>query len=155
MSGRIYSFSFAGVSVSAVQDLLAVYAGAKAFRVHSVTLGQITQTAVGNLAITHKRLLATVTAGSGGSTPAAVAASPNDTAATITGHANDTTQATSATSTQIVAADAYNVINGYLYMPPEEDRPVVAPNQAYVISLNTAPGSAETMSGTIVVEELF
>jgi hypothetical protein len=153
MTGRIYSVSFADVSVSADQDLIAVYSGSnKAFKVHSVTIGQKTATAVGNLSVTLKRLTS-LTAGSGGSTPTPVPMNPGDAAATITAHANDTTQATG--TAVILGADDINVINGWLYMPPAEDRPVIGLNSALVVSLNTAPGSAETFSGTAVVEELF
>jgi hypothetical protein len=154
MPGRIYSVSFKGVSVSAVQDLFGIYAGAKAFKVHSISLGQVTATAVGNLKLSLNRLPATVTAGSGGTTPSPEPLSPNDTAATITAQANDTTQATTGGTAQTLFADAINVINGYLFLPPAEDRPIVAPSQAFIVSLDSAPG-AQTWSGTIVVEELF
>jgi len=155
MTGRVYIATARNVAVSAVQDLLAVYAGSvKAFKVHSVTIGQISATAVGNLNLSLKRLPATVTAGSGGTTPALFPVSPNDTAATVTAHANDTTQA-STSGTATVYGDVFNVVNGYLYLPPEEDRLVIGPGQAFVVSLDTAPSTTETMTATVVVEELF
>jgi len=154
--GRVYTVSFANVSVSATQDLVTVFAGtSKAFRLHSVTLGQTTASAVGNLAISLKRLVGTITNGSGGSTPTPVPVSPNDTAATITAHANDTTRTTVSGSTVILVADVFNVINGYLYLPPAEDRPIIGIGQTLVLSLDGAPASAETMSGCVTVEELF
>lgn len=154
MSGRVYTISFAGVGVTAVQDLLAVYSGSvKAFKVHSVVLGQISATAVGNLRVSLKRIEATVTPGSGGTTPTPIPLVFTDTSATITAHVNDTSQASG--TTQLLVADVFNVINGWLYLPPAEDRPVINPSQAFVVSLDTAPVSSETMSGTITVEELF
>jgi hypothetical protein len=152
---REYSIEFDGVAVSAVQDLLAVYAGANmAFEVHSITLGQISAVAVGNLRITLKRMRATVTSGSAGAAPTVQKLNDGDAAATVTARANDTTQATATTSTKL-HADVYNVVNGYQWIFPPDDRPVFQPNQAAVLSLDTAPGSAETMSGTMVIAELF
>lgn len=154
--GRVYNVGFHNVSVTAVQDLIAVYAGStKAFKVHAVSLGQVTATAVGNLAISLRRLTSTVTVGSGGTTPSLLPVGPNDTAATVTAHANDTTQATTSGAVQYMVHDVFNVVNGYLYLPPEEDRITVGPGQAFIVSLDTAPGSAEAMSGWITVEELF
>ena len=155
MGERVYTMEFAGVAVSAVQDLLAIYTGAsKAIRVHEVVLGQVTATTIGNLAITLKRLLPTVTSGSGGAAGTIVPINPGDAAATVTGRTNDTTQAT-ATTTNIIRGDVVNVLNGYQYLPPPDDRPVVGLSSAFIVSLNTAPGSAETFSGTITFEELF
>lgn len=152
---REYSIEFDGVSVSAVQDLLAVYAGSSmAFEVHSITLGQITASAVGNLRITLKRMRATVSTGSGGSAPTVQKLNDGDAAATVTARANDTSQATATTSAKL-HADVYNVVNGYQWIFPPDDRPVIQPSQAAVLSLDTAPGSAETMSGTMVIAELF
>jgi hypothetical protein len=153
--GRVYTVNFASVAVSTAQDLITIFTGAKAVRLHSAVIGQTTAATVGNLAVSIKRLPATVTAGSGGTTPTPQPVSPNDTAATITAHANDTTRTTTGGTAAVMVADVFNVINGYLYLPPDEDRIVVGPSQALVLSLDTAPGSSETMSGTITVEELF
>lgn len=154
--GRCYTISFKQVSVSAVQDLLAAYCGSsKAISVHSVQLGQITGTTVQNLPITINHLPATVTAGSGGSSVTPQKANPGDAAATITARANDTSQATTGGTKNQLVADVYNTINGYFWQPPIADRPVVEPSAALVVSLDGAPSSALTMSGTITVEELF
>ena len=67
---RPYSVQFNNVSVSALQDLIAVYCGANmAIELHGLDIGQITGTTVQNLRISLKRLAATVTAGTGGSAP--------------------------------------------------------------------------------------
>jgi hypothetical protein len=153
---RVYSVNFDGVSVSAVQDLIGVYAGASmAFEVHSITLGQITATAVGNLRIALKRLPATVTSGSGGSAVTPQKTNYGDAAATVTARSNDTTVATSSGAVSVVKPDVYNVINGYQWIFPHEDRPIFQPSQACILSLETAPGSAETMSAELVIAELF
>lgn len=155
MGQRVYTMEFSAVAVTAVQDLLAVYCGAsKAIKVHEVVLGQATATVIGNLGITLTRLNATVTSGSGGAAGTIVPINPGDAAATVTGRTNDTTQAT-ATTTNVIRGDVVNVLNGYQYLPPPDDRPVVEPSGAFVVSLNTAPASSETFSGTITFEELF
>ena len=155
MTGRVYTVSFEGVSITAVQDLVTIFTGVKAVKIHSAWLGQITATAVGNLNVSLRRLPATVTAGSAGTAPTPQPLNPGDAAATVTAHANDTTRSTTGGTISYLAYDVCNVINGYLFLPPAEDRPVIAPSQAFVFSLDTAPSGAETFSGGVTVEELF
>lgn len=156
MGERVYSMAFAGVSVSAAQDLLAVYTGpAKAIRIHEVVLGQTTATTIGNLQISLKRLDATVTDGSGGAVATIIAINPGDAAASVTGRTNDTTQATTTGTSQTVRSDVMNVLNGYQYLPPPEDQPIIGLNSAFIVSLDSAPTAAEVFSGTVVFEELF
>jgi hypothetical protein len=153
---RTYTVSFSGVSVTAVQDLLAVYSGASmAFEVHSIQLGQITQTAVEAVRISLKRLPATVTTGSGGTAPTPRPADSADTAATITARANDTVQATTNGTAITLLADSFNLVNGYQWIFPPDDRPVCKLSEAIVLSLDSAPAASRTISGTIVVAELF
>jgi hypothetical protein len=153
---RVYSIEFANVSVSAVQDLLTVFCGtSKAVKLHSIVLGQTTGTSVQNLNISLKRLPATVTPGSGGTAPVPQPVNPGDAAPTITAHANDTTRSTTSGTAQIMLSDVINTVNGYLFLPPAEDRIIAGPGQALVLSLDTAPASPMAISGTVVVEELF
>jgi len=153
---RVYTMQFNNVAVTAVQDLLAIYPGASmAIKIHEVIVGQITATVLGNLRISLKRLPATVTSGSGGSAGVIQSINPSDAAATSTGRTNDTVQATTSGTSQIMRSDIYNVLNGYIYLPPIEDRIIIKPSQAFIVSLDTAPASSETMSATLVYEELF
>ncbi len=153
---RVYTTGFANVSVSAVQDLIALYAGASgAFELHEFVLGQITATTVGNLRFRLRRLPATVTAGSVGSAGTINRARSGDAAATVTSRVNDTTQATTSGTAVDIRPDVYNPINGYQYLPAPEDRPACNPSEAMVISLDQAPGSAETMSATATFAELI
>lgn len=153
---RVYTMSFAGVAVTAVQDLLAVYAGANmAFRVHEVELGQTSQTTIQNLRVSLRRVQATVTSGSGGAAGTINPVNAGDAAATVTGRTNDTVQATSSASILTLRADVFNPINGYQYLPPDEDRIIIRPGQALSVSLDTAPGASMLVSGTVVIEELF
>jgi hypothetical protein len=153
---RTYTMSFSNVSVSAAQDLMCLYSGTGgAFEVHEAVFGQITATTVGNLRFHVGRLPATVTAGSGGSAGVINKNRSGDGAATVTGRINDTTPATTGGTEVILRSDVYNPINGYQYLPAPEDRPAANPSEAIRVSLDQAPGSAETMSGTITFAEMI
>lgn len=154
--GRVYSVSFSGVSVAAVQDLIAVTAtSAMAFKVHSIQVGQITKTSVESLRVSLKRLPATVTVGSGGTAPTPRKVVNGDAAATVTARANDTTQATTGGTAETLLADVFNLVNGFAWIFPPDDRPVIAPSQAVTFSLDTAPAATYVMNGSMVVEELY
>lgn len=154
---RVYSVEFSNVSVSAIQDMLAIYAGpSMAFEIHSLQVGQTTATTVGNLQISVRRITANVVTGTGGTavTPQQVE-SWNDAAATVTARANDTTKATGNLAASVIFADIYNVVNGYQWIFPPDDRPVIAPGQAASFSLDVAPGSAQTTSGSVTFAEII
>jgi hypothetical protein len=154
MRGRSYSVQFANVAVSAVQDLLAVICGAsKSIELHGVVIGQITGTSVQNLNLSVKVLPATVTNGSGGAAVTPQKMERGDAAATVTARRNDTTQATTSGTAVTVHSDVFNVINGYQFFWPAEDRPTADLSEAIILSLNTAPSSALTMSGTLYFAE--
>lgn len=153
---RIYTSQFSNVPVSLTQDLFNINVGSNmAVKIHEVIVGQISATTVGNLRISLKRLPSTVTNGSGGTSGTSQSINPSDVAATSNVRINDTSNATTTGTTQILRSDIYNIITGYMFLPPIEDRPIIKPGQAFIVSLDTAPGSAQTMSGTIVFEELF
>ena len=155
ISGRLYTMSFQNVTMSAVQDALAVYAGAtKIFAVLSVNLGQVTATSVGNLRVRIRYLPTAVTAGSGGSAGTLKPFVSGDAAVTITGRINDTTQAISSGTAVDLWDDQWNVINGFLWVPPIPSRPPVCGlSGAIVVSIDTAPASL-VVNGTIICEEL-
>ena len=153
--GRPYSVGFSGVSVSAVQDLFSLLATANmAFEIHFIKLGQITQTTIGGLRVRLRRLPATVTVGSGGTAVTPAALLPSDGAATVTARVNDTTQA-STSGTAVDLPDTWDLPGGFLWMPPEADRPIIRPSQGFIVSLDTTPGAALTVSGHMVFAELF
>ena len=154
MARGVYSVQFNNVSVSAAQDFFLIIAGAthKAI-IHGAQIGCLS-TAVQNLRITGKRLPATLTNGSGGSTPTPQKTDPQDAAASITAHANDTTPATTSGTASTIFADVLNTVNGYVWFPPREDRPKIDLSEGFVLSLDTAPSAAMTMNGTIWVEEI-
>jgi hypothetical protein len=155
-AGRTYNIVFRGVSVSATQDLCAAYAGASmAVEVVSITLGQITQTSVENLQLSVKRLTATVTNGSVGSSFTPTLDTDTDAAATFTARINDTSIATTSGSTAYLHSDVVNLVNGYQWIFPERNRPSCKLSEALIFSLDTAPSGARTMSGAMKVRELF
>ena len=150
---RVYTMKFENVTATAAQDLLAIYTGSsKAIIVHEVVVGQVGVNTAAGLALSMKILSGTLTNGSGGSTGTVVANNPNDTAATVTGRTNDTTQA-SATTSVVHRAEVMQVVNGYQYLPPREDRFVCPASCIFVVSLDTAPASM-AISGTITFEEI-
>ncbi len=156
VTGRMYTVSFTAVSISGTQDLFNIIAGSsKVVAVHAIELAQISQTTVGNLRLRVRYLPATVTNGSGGGAATPRPMNVGDNAATFTARINDTTQASSSTTIVDLWSDQWNLLNGFLWVPPAVNRPFVgAPSGAIVVSLDSAPGSAITASGTITVEEL-
>lgn len=164
MVGRIYAITFAGVVVSAVQDLFGVLATANmAFAVHSIELGQVGMQpgslAPAFLPIKLKRWLPNLTAGAGGTVAAPEPYNYGDAAATITARVNDTTQMGSNVAAIALLARYWEVYNGFLWTPQPEQRPVIRPGQGLALSLDAAPPNDiygnVTMAGTMVVEELF
>lgn len=155
--GRTYAVSFAGVSVAAIQDLIAIYCGSQmAIELHGIVIGQITGTTVQNLRISLKRLAAAVTSGSGGNTASPVKMTRSDVGATVTARINDTTQATSASSAVTLLADVFNIVNGYQFFFPPNDMPTVGVSEAAVLSLDSAPNpSALLISGTLYFAEIL
>jgi hypothetical protein len=154
--GRVYSVSFQGVTVAAAQDLIAVLAGASMpFDVHGFSIGQITGTSSMNLRVRLRRLPATVTLGSGGSTPTPRPMIPGDAAASVTAHANDTTQASSGGTILDLYAGAFNTLNGMDFWFPPSLRPRIGLSQAAALTLDAAPAAAMTTSGTMFIEELL
>lgn len=152
---RIYTIQFSGVSVSAVQDLISAQStSGGSFYVNEIYLGQITQTSVEILRVSVKRFSGAYSIGSAGTSATPQKMLFGDAAATATGRVNDTTQTTSGTAVTL-ATDDFNLINGWQYLPAPEDRIKVNPSQAIVLSLDTAPASARTMSGYMVIAEDF
>lgn len=154
VSGRLYTITFKNVTISAVQDALACFAGSTMkFGIHQVNLGQITGTTVANARVRIMTLPATVTAGSGGSTPTPQKTGA-DAAATVTAHANDTTQSSTSGTAIEHYNDVWNTISGFVWYPPIPGRPpVVTISAALVVSLDTALSSL-VCNGTMTVEEI-
>lgn len=155
MGQRVYSTYFDNVSISAIQDVLSLKAGAaNGIEIHQIdlTAGGVTTPAEIRLRI--KVLPATVTQGSGGSTPVISPVDDGDTkTSTATAHANDTTQATSGGTIKILEAHQWNVLMPWQWLPPPEDRIVIQAAEGFVVDFPAAP-SATSVSGTIKWREI-
>src|SRR5258708_25811856 len=128
---RPYSIQFNNGSISAVQDLIALYCGANmACELNGIVLGQITGTTVQNLRISVRRLPAIVTSGSVGAAATPQKLMRGDSAATATARTNDTTQATTSGTAALLHEDVFNTVNGYQFFWPPNVSPVIGPSEA-------------------------
>lgn len=153
--GRIYYVNFENVAVSAAQDLFEVTpADDKPVRLLWARVSNVVSEVSEQLRIRVKRLPATVTSGSGGSTPTIQKAVSADASAGFAAEANNTTPATTSGTAQVLWAEGFNVLTGWDWLPTPECVPVFVQGEALIIDLPTAPGSSTNMSGTICLEEL-
>ena len=146
--GRKYSVSFTDVAVTAAQDLFQIEAPSKLTRLVAMYLSQTSDVGDGsseNLLIKIQRVTDTVT---NSATERALEIS--DSAATANLNVNQTTQLT--TGAAILHAEAWNILQSFIYLPPPELRPVVEIGNAIVVTL-PAPADSLTMSGTLYFEE--
>lgn len=152
--GRMYTASFTGTSVSALQDLFEINAPSDAVVViHSIRLGQSSDAGDAEAELLRVVLSRsdTTTPGSGGSAVTARPHEVGDAAFGGTVEKNNTTQA--ATTTGILA-DTWNVQAGWFYQPTPEERIVLSPSGIFVVELPAAPNDAITMEGSITIEEI-
>lgn len=155
-SPKIYTVSFAGVAVTAQQDLIAVVAGStKTLSLLAFELSQSTEvgdTAEEGLSILVKR--GATVAGSGGSgafTP--IPCDSGQGASSFTSRLNDTTPAGTGTIVNLHATN-WNVRSSptlWVYTP--EMTFGAAPSERIVIGLATTPADSITMSGTAWLSE--
>lgn len=146
--GRMYSATFEEVAVSVIQDLFEINAPANAIVVvHGFEISQSSDTDSEQLNLLIHR---GSTSGSGGSTPTARPMELGDPAFEGTVEANNTAQSTEGV---FIHSAAFNVLNGYVWIPTPEIRPVISPSGRLIIELQTAPGDELTMSGTVYFEE--
>ena len=141
MGHRIYTASIDAVSIgTAVQDIWSLLNGtSNGSQVRWIQMTASGVSAAAEFVLRLKRGTATVTQGSGGSTPAKNVVDDGDTKASgATLHANDTTQATTTGNfTGFVEYFAWNVLLPFDYMPgPEdEDRPCNSVSEAWILDL--------------------
>lgn len=155
ISGRLYTFGFQNVTVSAVQDALALFASSsKPCALHAVNLDQITGTAVFNARVRFRFLPATVTPGTGGTTSGTIGkTNPGDAAAGATCGYNNTGQATSGGTIVDLLNTAWNTVNGFVWYAAIAGRPFLLPiSTGLVVSLDTALASF-VCSGSMTFEE--
>lgn len=151
---RTYTVSFENVSVAAAQDLFQIKgASGKTLRILSQSIACVDGTlpASQTMRLRAQFLPATVTDGSGGSTPTPAALDPGDAAASFTAKANNTTQASSSGTAVNVKADGFHIYSGYDFAYPRP--PVIGPSESFVWALMNAPAASTKFSGSVVVEE--
>lgn len=153
---RVYSASFSGVAVSALQDFFSLLvADDEPIKILGCTISQSSDYGDAEeegLRIAIIRGWGTV--GSGGSAPTARALSSKEGAASASVRANDTTEASAGTDL-VMYEEVWNIRMPWIYMPVPEARIRVDQTDDIVsITLLDAPTDALTVSGTITWEEL-
>lgn len=155
MTGRVYAVTFSAVAVSAAQDLFEITpADDKPVEIVGIELGQSSD--AGDAAdelLQISIIRGHTTSGSGGSAPTPAPLNPNDTAAGFTAEVNNTTVASTGTTTTLQTG-CWNVRAGYINWFPEGMRPTASQGNTTIVVRQTAPADAITMSGTLYVREL-
>lgn len=151
---RIYKVMFEGVSVAAAQDLLQIEGAAgKMLRIlrRWVKNTDTTLATAQMLELRERFLPATVSNGSGGSTPTIAKNDPGDAAASFTALANNTTKATSSGTAVVLWEGAEHIYNGFddVHMNP----PPIGPSESYVFELLSTVSGTVHLSGGVEVEE--
>jgi hypothetical protein len=158
MGRRVYKGAIDNVSIgTAVQDIWSLLAGASnGIQLHWLNATAAGVTTAAQIRTRLKRGTATVTIGTGGSTPAKNFVDDGDTKASgSTLHANDTTQATTTGNfTGYVEYFQWNVLLPFDAMPgPEdEDRPASSVSEAWIWDL-PAVITATTISSNLAWRE--
>ena len=150
---RLYTASFEGVAVTAIQDVFEINAPADAVVVlHSCTITQESDAGDSEAEMLRITMSRSVTAsGSGGTNPGSRPVEVGDSAFGGSVEVNNTTQATGLT---LIYSQAFNVQSGFFWEPGPEGRTVISPSGRLVISLPVAPSDSLTMNGSILFEEI-
>lgn len=150
--GRMYSARFEEVSVSAAQDLFELVAPADmSVAIHGLVISQSSDAGDSESEQLNVLIHRGSASGSGGSTPTPAPLAVGDAASTVTVEANNTSQGTEGTQ---IHAECFNVMAGLQIWWTPETRPIISPSGRLIVELQTAPGDALTMSGTIYFEEI-
>jgi hypothetical protein len=152
---RTYAVTSEEVAVSAAQDLVQINGAAgKMLRILSVAAAMTDTSPPTNqqFGLRCRFLPATVSNGSGGSSPTPQPYDPGDAAASFTAKANSTSKATTNGTASTLLEDGANSFAGYQYSFPRP--PVVGPSEAFVFELLGAPNSTVHISTTVIVEEM-
>lgn len=153
---RRYTVATENVAVSAAQDLMQV-AGAtgKTVRIKRCFVGATDTTLVTaqSLRLRCRFLPATVTNGSGGSTPTFQKVDPGDAAASVTALANNTTQATTSGTAVVLQDIGVHIFAGWDFTFPTGAEPVVGPSESFTFELLSTVTGTVHLSTTVEVEE--
>lgn len=159
MNGRMYTVQFDNVAISAAQDLFEIVpADDKPIAIVGLVLSNVGGTADAGDAQEELLRLAIIrgftSSGSGGSAPTPVPLNPNAAAAGFTSEVNNTSLASTGTTTQPFS-DGWNIRVPYQTFFPEECWIIAGQgNTSIVVRLVTAPADSVSCSGTLFVAEL-
>lgn len=146
---RIYSVSFTDVAVAAQQDLFQLQAVTVPAIIHAVFLSQISDMGDASsegLSILLARVTDSVT-----NDLAEVRLDDSDAVANANLAINETTELV--TGIETIHPEGWNILTPFVYLPPPELRPKIAPGDTFVVNLNTTPNDSITMSGVLYFEE--
>jgi hypothetical protein len=159
--GRLYVCAFEAVAVTAQQDVFYIKPAAdKPVFIESFALsvnGGAADAGDAQEELYDLQLCyvpATVTASSGGSSLTPQPVNINDTAASFTARANDTTKATTTGSITTRGVPPFNSRIGSEKLWAPEHRPLIASAAAWTLRLNTTPADSISLSGELYVREL-
>lgn len=152
---RFYTVSSNAVVGAAAMDLACIIGAAgKVLKVHRIECASTDAAAPtsGEMNFRCRYLSATVTNGSGGTTPTPAKQDQGDAAATFTAHANDTSGASSSGTVIILWSGAAHVLTGLDYMPKSPW--TVNPSTAATFELLTLPSGTIHVDMCVTVEEI-
>ncbi len=152
---RNYVVTFEGVAVTAVQDLIQLtgVAGKIIRPIRAWVKATDTTLPTAQMIQTRCRFLpATVTPGSGGTTPAIVKFDPGDAGASFTVLANNTAKATTNGTAAILEESGDHVFAGYDMTFAV--RAPIGPSEAWVFELLSTVTGTVHLSGGVIVEEI-
>ncbi len=154
MYGRIYTIRATPTAVSSPVDFLEIAPGSnRPLILHKVVISPTQSETNQQVQATVRTLPATLTSGSGGSTPTIHKKNESDAAGSMTVEAFNTTRATSSGTAAYHCDEGFPSQGGFEYLPDISERPIIKNGEALVV------GIEETLSGAIVggyavVEEL-
>ena len=155
---RTYAVTFENVAVSAAQDLFEIKgASGKMLEIIGFKIGA-TDTTIPTaqmLQIRGRFMPATVTSGSGGSSPTPAKTDPGDASASFTAGANNTSKATTSGTAIVQYENGVHIFNGedVAFDGVQFPRPVVGPSESWVLELLSTVSGTVHMSASIWVRE--
>lgn len=149
---RVYSVRMNKVAVTGAITLVQLKAGSSSIcRILRAWCSQFNQTSsvMQDILILRKSAAATVTS----FTPVLI--DPGDAAANAAGgtSATGTNASAEGTDGDILVADNFNVLNGWLWVPTPEERIIVPPSGIVGLKFPDAPGSSMTVSAGFLFGE--
>lgn len=162
MQGRVYSATTDNVAVTTVIDFFEINPAVdKPVRLLALDIGQTNRTGDANEDMLRWSIVrfsgATLTSGSGGSTPTAGAVNLGDPAFSGTVEANNTTTATTSGTATTLHNSTFNTRVGLLWVPPPETLVLAVDSVGHgvlLVRLLEAPSASTTFSTTCYFEEL-